>query len=122
MKVSAVLLRALTIDCSNPVTLADFYARLTGFEVKHSSDDEAALESDSGLWVWFQRVTDYKRPAWPSQDVPPQFHLDFGSEDLEDDERRALSLGATTASEQPGGDGWRVLLDPEGHPFCLTTN
>jgi hypothetical protein len=20
---------------------------------------------------------------------------------------------------QPGGDRWRVLLDPAGHPFCL---
>ena len=115
-------LRAVTIDCANPVELAEFYARLTGFEVTHSSDDEAALESDSGLWVWFQRVADYKRPSWPTQDVPQQIHLDLGSENLEEDERRALSLGATTASEQPGEDRWRVLLDPEGHPFCLTAN
>ena len=117
-----MLLRAVTIDCSNPVELADFYARLTGFEVKHSADDAAALEADGGVWVWFQRVDGYQRPTWPSQDIPQQFHLDLGSENLVEDEQRALSLGATEASVQPGGDSWRVLLDPEGHPFCLTAN
>ena len=115
-------LRAVTIDCANPVALAEFYGRLTGLEVAHSSDDAAALEFKSGIWVWFQRVSEYRPPSWPSQDVPQQIHLDFGAEDLEEAERRALSLGATNASEQPGQDSWRVLLDPEGHPFCLTTN
>lgn len=30
-----------------------------------------------------------------------------------------LSGGATQPEHQPGGDGYRVLLDPAGHPFCL---
>ncbi len=29
-----------------------------------------------------------------------------------------LGLGA----HKPGGDRWRVLVDPAGHPFCLTGN
>ena len=32
----------------------------------------------------------------------------------------SLKLGATRPDHQPGGDRWRVLLDPAGHPFCLT--
>ena len=115
-------LRAVTIDCSSPEKLADFYGRLTGFEVPHSSDDFAAVTTESGMWIAFQRVTDYRAPSWPTQDRPQQFHLDLGSEDLDEDERRALSLGATKPSEPRGGDRWRVLLDPEGHPFCLTKN
>ena len=33
----------------------------------------------------------------------------------------ALALGATRADEQPNPDHWRVLIDPAGHPFCITT-
>ena len=115
-------LRAVTIDCSNPAELAEFYGRLTGFEVTHSSDDFASVAASRDLSLLFERVNGYKAPSWPSQDVPQQFHLDLGSDDLEASERLALSLGASKPSEQPGGDRWRVLLDPQGHPFCLTSN
>jgi hypothetical protein len=33
----------------------------------------------------------------------------------------AVALGATEASHQPDPDKWRVLIDPIGHPFCLST-
>ncbi|MEU7863688.1 VOC family protein [Nonomuraea sp. NPDC049141] len=36
-------------------------------------------------------------------------------------ERLALAAGATKATDQPNPDRWRVLLDPAGHPFCVTT-
>jgi len=32
-----------------------------------------------------------------------------------------VELGATTAGHQPMPRAWRVLIDPAGHPFCLTT-
>ena len=115
-------LRAVTINCSNPAELADFYGRLTGLEVTHSSEAFASLAVGAELSVLFERVDEYRPPSWPSQDVPQQFHLDLGSDDLDADERGALSLGASKPSEQPGGDSWRVLLDPQGHPFCLTSN
>lgn len=46
-------------------------------------------DGDSGDTV--QRVDGYRAPEWPGQDVPQQFHLDFGVVDLEfpgDDQRR----------------------------------
>jgi hypothetical protein len=33
-----------------------------------------------------------------------------------------LDLGATKPDHQPGGDTWVVLIDPEGHPFCVTAS
>lgn len=33
----------------------------------------------------------------------------------------AERLGARPAPEQPAPEHRRVLLDPAGHPFCLTT-
>ena len=49
-------------------------------------------------------------------------HLDFGVSDgaeLQAMAAKALSLGATKASEQYGDGDWLTLLDPAGHPFCL---
>jgi hypothetical protein len=34
--------------------------------------------------------------------------------------KRAVALGARPADPQPD-PRWKVLLDPAGHPFCLTT-
>ena len=39
--------------------------------------------------------------------------------DLDEGEKAAVELGATVADPQPG-ETWRVMLDPSGHPFCLT--
>nr|WP_231123471.1 VOC family protein [Nocardioides sambongensis] len=51
--------------------------------------------------------------------APQQFHLDFRVPDLESAVARAEGLGATVAAEQPEDATWRVMLDPDGHPFCL---
>ncbi|TXJ72992.1 VOC family protein, partial [Streptomyces lavendulae] len=42
-------------------------------------------------------------------------------DDLAAAERRLLELGATKPEFQPGKERWTVLLDPAGHPFCITT-
>jgi hypothetical protein len=52
--------------------------------------------------------------------VGKQFHLDLAVDDLDEAERAALGVGATKAEHQPEPDRWRVLLDPAGHPFCVT--
>ena len=68
-----------------------------------------------------QRVTDHVPPDWPDGPVPKQIHLELAVQDLESAESTALALGATKADRQPNPDHWRVLVDPAGHPFCITT-
>ena len=41
-------------------------------------------------------------------------------DDIAAAETACVQLGATRPDHQPGGDRWRVMLDPAGHPFCLT--
>ena len=48
-----------------------------------------------------------------------QFHLDFYVDDLDEAEAACLKLGAAKPEFQPGGEKWRVLTDPSGHPFCV---
>lgn len=68
------------------------------------------------------RVEHYRPPTWPDPDVPKQIHLDLAAgEEFDDAQARAVALGAQPATEQPDPDRWRVLLDPAGHPFCITT-
>ena len=48
-------------------------------------------------------------------------HLDVGVDDLPAAVSAAIALGATEAAQQPAPDNSRVLIDPAGHPFCVST-
>ncbi|WP_331758835.1 VOC family protein (plasmid) [Nocardia sp. NBC_01377] len=114
-------LRGVTLDCADPRALARFYQELTGMQLGYTADEFVSLTDGSGFDLGFQQVDRYREPQWPGQDVPQQLHLDFRVEDLDAAEKLALGFGAVRPDHQPGGDRWRVLLDPAGHPFCLAT-
>ncbi|MFH8614663.1 VOC family protein [Streptomyces sp. NPDC017979] len=116
-------LSAITLDCPDPLALADFYRRATGLETHPKSDaDFAGLNGPHGLHIGFQRVADYRAPSWPDQAVPQQLHLCFTvDEELTDAEARLLALGAGKPDHQPHEGRWRVLTDPAGHPFCIVS-
>jgi catechol 2,3-dioxygenase-like lactoylglutathione lyase family enzyme len=118
---SQLKLTAITLDCPDPRALADFYQQATGLDIHaKSGDDFFGLTGKGSLFIGLQRVDDYRAPTWPDQRVPQQLHLDFAVDDLDEAEALVLGLGATKPETQPGGDRWRVFVDPAGHPFCLT--
>ncbi|WP_130650568.1 VOC family protein [Egicoccus halophilus] len=89
-------------------------------ETAAGEGDWVELRADGGATIAFQPVgDDYRPPQWPGQDHPQQLHLDFDVVDLDRGEEQVLAIGARKAGHQPGGDGFRVYLDPAGHPFCL---
>ena len=111
---------AFTIDASDAARLAKFYADLTGGAVTGDYPEYGyAAASVLGSSFNFQTVADYARPQWPGQEHPQQFHLDLRVTDVAAAADHAISLGATVAGEQPGGGAWQVMIDPDGHPFCL---
>ncbi|MCO1593984.1 VOC family protein [Micromonospora sp. RHAY321] len=113
---------AVTMDCPDPAILADFYKAAIGWDLIYS-DEHAAYLSDGGdVRVGFQRVEGYAAPTWPGQGVPQQMHFDIAVDDIEEATTRLVNLGAAPAEEQPGETAWRVMLDPAGHPFCITTS
>lgn len=111
---------AFTIDCSDASALAGFYAALTGGTVtgEYPEYGYASAEVD-GATLNFQGVADYSRPQWPTQRHPQQFHLDLRVTDVDAAVAHATTLGAVVAPEQPAPEAYRVMLDPDGHPFCL---
>ena len=113
-------LKMTTLDCADVRAEAAFWSGLLGWEVAHVEDDYAMLTpADGGPALGLGRVQDHRPPSWPDEGGRKQFHLDLACDDVAATEARALELGATLADPQPG-DTWRVLLDPAGHPVCLT--
>jgi hypothetical protein len=116
-------LRAVVLDCPDPVALAEFYRALVGGEVNVFDDGEWVTLRDGGdVRLSFQRALDYQPPDWPNPDKPQQFHIDVTVDEVDTAEKQVLALGATKHPLQPAdetGESWRVYVDPAGHPFCL---
>lgn len=115
-------LGATSIDCPDPAALADFYAALLGMRRLASAPDGSVVAiTDGAQRLAFMRVPDYVAPTWPEPGQSQQMHLDVSVTDLDAAVPRAVALGAREATHQQDPSRWRVLIDPAGHPFCLTT-
>lgn len=113
-------LAATVLQSPEPIALARFYGALTGWTVYEDGPTWARIRPADGPGLSVQFEPEYVAPTWPgTADAPGmQLHLDFQVEDLSAAVVRAEELGATQAAFQPQDDV-RVLLDPDGHPFCL---
>ncbi len=111
---------SVSLDCAEPRPLADFWAGLLEGDVVFASDDFVAVKLPT-MWVSTVKVNGYTPPTWPEGDVAKQIHLDLAVDDLAAGVAQALELGAVQATVQPAPERYVVLLDPAGHPFCLTT-
>lgn len=89
-----VRLGALTIMAARPRELARFYSRLLN-------------------WPYIRE--EGPRPGEQTSTM----HLDLGVDDLDAAVAWAIECGATPAAVQPRPTEHRVMLDPDGHPFCI---
>lgn len=120
-----IQLYSFTMDCTDPLELADFYAQLLGWELPYHNEEFAVIAPAGAVQgatpgITFQRNADYRPPVWPAAPEAQQqmAHLDLMVSDLEQAVAHALRCGATQAEAQFSAT-WRVMLDPAGHPFCL---
>ncbi len=125
------ILDLVVLDCPDPLRLARFYGDVLGWDLEEGSDTDWATlvppgggvspeRPDGRTTLAFQRIDDWVAPTWPGGAHPQQFHLDLSVEDIDAAEPAVLAAGATVHAQQPSPDGgFRVYLDPAGHPFCL---
>lgn len=75
-----------------------------------------------GILLVFQTVENYVPPVWPWKNGVQQqmAHIDFKVNNLSEAETAALECSAKKA-EVPYYDTSTVMIDPAGHPFCLST-
>ena len=104
----------ISLGCPDPQRLADFYLALLGGRQLWAKESSVAIEVPGAVLV-AQKVDGHVPPDWPGTAI---VHLDLTADNLDAAGERAVALGATLP-EQPD-PRWRVLLDPAGHPFCLT--
>lgn len=119
------------VDCPDALELGRFYAAVLGWALEdRSSRDWAGLvppdggitpdNPDGRTTIAFQRIDDWVEPTWPGGAHPQQIHLDLATPDMDASEELVLAAGARKHEHQPSKDGgFRVYLDPAGHPFCL---
>lgn len=116
----AFRLLAITLDCPDPVRLAQFYSEALDLPITVSTPGFVLVGREGSPGLGFYRVDDYRPPTWPESAVPKQVHLDLGVDDLDEAQVRLIALGAIEPEVQPLPHKRRVLLDPAGHPFCIT--
>jgi predicted enzyme related to lactoylglutathione lyase len=109
----------LTIDCADPGRLASFWSAVLGIPPSREHGDEpnwATLGSRSGDQprLTFQRVPEAKT-------TKVRIHLDVQVDDIEAGRKQVEDLGGRWSGERHDYDEGVVLvmLDPEGHEFCL---
>lgn len=112
----------IAFDCKNANELADFYTKLTGWKKEIASDDWAGIRTPEGILLVFQTVEEYSEPKWPWEKGKQQqmVHIDYLVDDLKQAEEYAIKCGAIKAHIQYYETS-TVMLDPAGHPFCLST-
>ena len=110
-----------TLSTRDARALAGFYERLLGWE--RGSDEPGWVtigDPAGGHRLGFHHDDEYVPPVWPSRPGEPGMmaHLEIAVDDLDGAVAHALECGARAADVQPQDDV-RVMLDPDGHPFCL---
>jgi catechol 2,3-dioxygenase-like lactoylglutathione lyase family enzyme len=112
-------LEKTVLDCPEPRALAQFYAEVLGMQINEDQGDWVVIGAEPGArQLAFQRVSRWVPPEWPDPDHPQQLHLDIRVSEIEAAEQAVVALGAR---RMPAAreTGFRVFLDPAGHPFCL---
>lgn len=118
MKIPTPQLAMMTLDCADPEPVSRFWSELLGWERVYL-DENAAMVQGPNQALGFGRVENYAAPPWPNDRGSKQFHFDLSTDDIAATAQRCIELGAHQPVEQPA-DTWLVLIDPAGHPFCLT--
>jgi catechol 2,3-dioxygenase-like lactoylglutathione lyase family enzyme len=109
------------IETSDPAALAHFYSKLLEWPVIHEEPGTSIVKPpQDSVFVVFQKAENFVPPVWPPEPGQQRtmMHLDVEVTDLDTAVADAVALGAHVATYQPQNNV-RVLLDPDGHPFCL---
>jgi hypothetical protein len=104
----------VVVDCSNPGSLAAFWAGVLGGEPQRRSPDWAYLDAPGWTRLAFQRVPE-------SKTVKNRLHLDVEVVDIPAATAAAEALGAERIGDihADTAGSFQVLLDPEGNEWCV---
>jgi predicted enzyme related to lactoylglutathione lyase len=105
----------IVFDAADPHRLAQFWARVLGYNVQASTADLVIIANlaRQRSRLCFQR-------AATSKTDKNRVHFDVFVEDRKAEVARIEQSGATVQrTNQQDGVEWTVMLDPEGNEFCV---
>ena len=111
----ALHVEMITFDCTDPGTLAAWWAENFGGTVRDLMPGEfVVVTRPDGPRLGFQRVDD----PTPGKN---RVHVDFSSADVDAEVARLVAAGADEVERHQIGDSfrWVVLTDPAGNAFCV---
>ena len=112
----SVVVRSITVDCTDPQAVATFWAAALGWPVTDMHHDIAVVASDlAGMpRLLFLAVPEQKN-------AKNRWHLDIQATTTMDAEvSRVAGLGATVLRQiDHGEDVFTVMTDVEGNEFCV---
>ncbi|WP_128374605.1 VOC family protein [Streptomyces cavernae] len=111
----------VVLDCAEPERLAGFYKELLETDETEATANRVEIKGDDGTRLAFRRDVNATPPSWPRPENSLQVHLDFLVEDLDEAERRVVSLGGRplTTRDADGPFEERGFADPAGHSFTM---
>ena len=103
----------ITVDATDPVPLARWWADQLGGELADPFDGAFLLLSGGPVQMAFQKVDD----PTPGKN---RLHVDLKTDDLDVEVERLMAAGAGLV-ERRGDDSfrWVTLTDPAGNEFCV---
>lgn len=110
----ALALGMITTDSTDPLPLAQWWAKQLDGEVVAENDGWFVIVATPSGNLAFQRVHD----VTPGKN---RVHLDLvTTQDLRREARRLAEAGARLIEERTeGGANWVTLADPQGNEFCI---
>jgi predicted enzyme related to lactoylglutathione lyase len=105
----------IVIDCSDPETLATFWAEALGYTKAGLFDQYFVLLPTVREFppVILQRVPEPKT-------TKARIHIDLRVPDIETEAQRLEALGARRIDIGQGDNpGWITMADPDGNEFCV---
>ena len=117
---SNIRLGSIALDCADTAELSSFWADLLGGEIAFSSDEFAAVRTDR-IWLAATQVEGHTPPTWPDGRVPSRSISTWPSTTSPRPSSGRCPWAPSVPRPQPAPDRYLVLLDPAGHPFCLST-
>ena len=110
----ALSIGMVTIDCSDPQSLAGFWTAALGTTVAGDYGDFVLLTGTPALGL--QRVPEPRAGK-------NRVHLDLYTDDRGAEVARLTALGAAVLAEgHAPGLWWTVLADPECNEFCVASH
>lgn len=109
--------QCVTVDCHNPMLLAEFWAELLDWQIG-GEGDEVWIEPRNRELVVSPDILFLRNPD--EKVVKNRLHLDLRPDNQVVEVERALALGASRVDiGQTGEESWVVMADPEGNEFCI---